>query len=117
MLPPLFENIDQRTIGQLIADGVAETQRLEYKEQLPGTTSRDKTEFLADVAAFANSSGGDLIFGVAERRDADGKPTGIPENARGVGAVNADAELLRLDNMIRDGIVPRVPVRTLAVID
>ena len=115
MLGPLFENIDRQAIDQLIADGVSETQHLEYKERLPGRVPADKKEFLADVAAFANTSGGDLVFGVAEKRDGNGKPTGTPDFARGVGTVNVDAELLRLDSMIRSGITPRVPVRTVAV--
>ena len=115
MLGPLFENIDKNAIDQLVADGVSEEQQLDYKEQLPGRAPSDKKEFLADVSAFANSSGGDLVFGIVERRDADGKPTGVPEAATGVGAVNSDTELLRLGNMIRDGIAPRVPTRMTAI--
>jgi hypothetical protein len=114
-LGSLFENINKATIERLVADGVPEGQHIDYKEQLPGTAPGDKKEFLADVASFATSGGGDLVFGIAERRDAAGKATGIADAARGVGNVNVDAELLRIDNMIRDGIAPRVPIRTLAV--
>ncbi len=116
MLPALFERIDKSAIDQLILGGVSESQWLDYKQQLPDSQPKAKTEFLADIASFANSSGGDLIFGVVERRDGEGKPTGTPEAARGVGAsVNIDSELLRLQHMINEGIAPRIPVRTVVV--
>ena len=116
MLPAFQENIDRSAIDRLVASGMAESQRLEYKEKLPGQLPRDRSEFLADVAAFANSSGGDLVFGIVERRDGDGKPTGIPELARGLGAVNADAECLRMESIVRDGIAPRIPIK-MALVD
>ena len=45
--------------------------------------------------------GGDLIIGMDE---ANGIPTGIP----GVSVANVDAEKLRLDEIIRRGIEPRI---------
>jgi hypothetical protein len=65
--------------------------------------------FLADVPSFANAAGGDLSFGVRERRDAEAKPTGEIEIVVGLQGLNLDAERLRLDSIIRDGIAPRMP--------
>ena len=48
-------------------NAVAETPRLEYKEQLP-ETEEEKRELLYDAAAFASTQGGDLIYGVRERK-------------------------------------------------
>src|SRR3982074_1362806 len=64
-------------------------------------------EFLGDVSSFANAIGGDLVYGVTEARK-DGKPTGIPETVDGLAGVNQDAEALRLESMLRDGIAPRL---------
>ncbi len=46
---------------------------------------------------------------MAERRDEDGKPTGIPDRVTGVAVTNRDAELLRIENSMRDGVAPRIP--------
>jgi hypothetical protein len=59
---------------------------------------------LADVSSLANAQGGDLVFGV---EDADGIATAIP----GVDPTNQDAAILRLENILRDGIEPRLSVR------
>ncbi len=98
--------------GRLLAlrtDGIREGRQLEYKEALPGNSDDDKREFLADVTSFANAAGGDLIFGVRERRDTDGKPTGEIDAIVGLEGLNLDAERLRLESMIKDGVAPRVP--------
>lgn len=104
-----LENVNAQSIERLIANGVAEGRSIEYKEALPGTTSDEKKEFLADVSSFANAAGGDIVYGVVERRDEAGKPTGIPDRADGVSATNRDAETLRIENILRDGIAPRIP--------
>lgn len=115
MLAPLSKAIDTSAIHGLVSNGVREGQHLDDKEKLPGLTSADKKSFLKDGAAFANSGGGDLLFGLVEHRDAKGKPTGIPETACGLAGINSDAELLRLDSMIRDGISPRIAVKTAVI--
>jgi predicted HTH transcriptional regulator len=102
--------IDSLTIEDLralVANGVSEGRSLEYKEELPGGSSGDRKEFLADVSAFANTSGGWLLYGISEERDDAGKPTGVPREMRGVQG-NQDAEMLRLDSIARDGIEPRI---------
>src|SRR2546425_901377 len=95
MIPKEFDAIAKEDIEVLVANAVSEGRTIEYKEQLPGGTDEDKREFLADVSSFANAAGGDLIYGVREKRDAGGKPLGIPEAAEGLAGVNADAEKRR----------------------
>ncbi len=94
-------------LQRLQVNGVAESRSLDYKESLP-VEGDDRREFLADVSSFANSSGGDLVYGVTEVRE-NGRPTGIPQAVNGLANVNPDAETLRLENMLRDGIAPRLP--------
>ena len=57
---------------------MAESHTLDYKQELPNESPQSRLDFLFDVAAFANASGGDLIFGIKERRE-EGKSTAIPE--------------------------------------
>jgi hypothetical protein len=104
-----FEAITKDDIDALVTNVVSEGRDIEYKEQLPGGTDDDAREFLADVSSFANAGGGDLIYGIREQRDKDGKPTGIPEAAEGLAGINADGQERRLENMLRDGIDPRIP--------
>ena len=110
MIPRDFDAITKTDIDSLVNNAVSERRTTEYKQQLPGNGDEDKREFLADVSSFANAAGGDIIYGITEQRDEKGKPTGIPEKAEGLAAINADAEKLRLEGMIRSGIDPRVPV-------
>jgi len=102
--------IDSVTIEDLrglVANRVSEGRSLEYKEALPGGGSGEKKEFLADVSALANTSGGWILYGIIEERDEDGKPTGVPSEMRGVQG-NQDSEMLRLDSIAPYGIEPRI---------
>lgn len=101
--------VDAACLESLRANAVAESRHLDYKERLPGDSDEDKREFLADVTSFANTAGGDLVFGVRERRDADKKATGEPQAIVGLPGVNLDQDKLRLDAMLRDGVEPRIP--------
>jgi predicted HTH transcriptional regulator len=74
MIHKRLEEIQETDLDHLVANGVPEGKTIEYKEILPGNSDGDKKEFLADVSSFANTTGGDLIFGVDE---AKGTPLGI----------------------------------------
>lgn len=85
----------------LIETGRSEDRRLDFKRELPGGKDEDKKEFLADISSLANADGGDIIFGVDE---IDGVAAGIP----GVAIANPDSDVLRLENLARDGLQPRI---------
>lgn len=108
MIPKQVDAIDKADIDSLVANTVVEGRTLDFKLLLPDGTDDKKKEFLADVSSFANAAGGDLIYGVDEERDAKGQPTGIPSAAPGLAIHNTDAELRRLEGIIRDGIEPRI---------
>ena len=63
-----------------------ESAVLELKEQV-------NADFKKEIIAFANTDGGEIFVGVAK----DGSITGVE---------NAEAEMERIGNMIRDGIKP-----------
>ena len=102
MIPIPFDDLTYELVSQRLLDGVREGERIEFKQALVGTRDDDKREFLADVSAFANASGGDIIFGITE---AEGEAHAIP----GITGVNQDAELLRLESILASGLEPRIP--------
>lgn len=103
-----FDQIDKTDVERLVTQGIPEGRVLDYKRDLPGNSDADGKEFLADISSFANSSGGYLVFGVDEERDANGKATGMPTEAKGLRSTNAGAEIARLENIIRTGVAPRI---------
>lgn len=117
MIQKPFDRIEKVDIDSLVANATEEGRNIEYKQALPGNADKQKKEFLADVSSFANASGGDLLYGVEEQRDGEGKPTGIPTSVPGVPIPNADAEIRRLENIIRDGIRPRIAGVHLRTVD
>jgi hypothetical protein len=104
-----LNQVDGARLAGLVTNAVREGRQLEYKEQLPGGSDDDKREYLADVTSFANSVGGDLIYGILERRDANGVPTGEPDTIVGLPGLNMGAQQLRLENLAQDGVEPRLP--------
>jgi hypothetical protein len=103
MIAKNIEKITEQDLQTLIDDSVLERKTLEYKQSLLGNSDADKKEFLADVSSLANASGGDIIYGIIEDRE-----TGIPKALEGVAIENIDQEISRLENIIRDGIEPRI---------
>lgn len=108
MLPVNLNDLIAAHIEGLIESEVPESLTLDYKQQLPSKGTDDKKEFLYDIAAMANSAGGDLVYGVAERRTGDDKSTGIPDRLSGARFPNPQEEEIRLSSYIRDGMAPNL---------
>jgi hypothetical protein len=107
MIDKPINQIIKSDIENLVSTKVAERRTLEYKQKLPdkGDPSR---EFLYDVSSFANAGGGDMIFGITDERDSDNKATGLPASAEGVTVGNVGDAIARLENLVRDGVDPRI---------
>jgi hypothetical protein len=103
-----IESIDRAYVEQLVSNKVPEGRTLEYKEALPRVSDSEKKEFLADVASFANSTGGDIFYGIEEDRDPNGRATGTPKRVAPIPGINVDQTILALESSIRDGIAPRL---------
>lgn len=93
--------LEATDLQSLVINGVAEGRTVEFKKSV-GTNDAARKEFLADVSSFANASGGDILVGVEAK-------SGIASALPGIPTDEADAEILRLENLIRDGIDPRIP--------
>jgi Putative DNA-binding domain len=81
--------------------GESENKTLDYKRDLPGQREGEKKEFLYDASSFANTLGGDIVFGVEEQN-------GMAINLVGLAGINPDNEILRLQEILRDGIRPPI---------
>jgi hypothetical protein len=104
MIPRRLEDIIENDLNRLV--GVAEGKQLEFKENIVGNSDDEIKEFLKDISALANASGGDIVYGIVEGVDQNGNSTASAVN--GVAGHNADEVILRIDNLIRDCIKPRL---------
>lgn len=103
MLEKKLEMITIEDIQLLVDNEVGEGRTIEYKSELHIAKGDERKEFLADVSSFANSDGGDLIFGVTEN-----DLTHIPSSLCGVRIGNEDEFILKLESMFRDSFQPRI---------
>lgn len=101
MIQKALNTITEDDLLALISNGVHEGRTIDYKRDLPGNSDSDKKEFLADVSSFANTSGGDLVFGMDEDH-------GLPTDLTGFQSTNTDVEIQRLDNILASGLSPRI---------
>ena len=112
-MPLMDRPISQVTaddIRALVEDAVSEGRDIEFKQVLPGTSDSDRKEFLADVSSFANAAGGVVIYGLREEE-------GVPVEIVGIGRVDVDLEILRLENLLRDALDPRLPGVSLGTVE
>lgn len=96
-----LDKIDESTLQSLVRNEVDERLRLDYKLKLAHGTNDEKKELLRDVASFANTAGGDILFGI---RDEQGKPVEIV----GVSIDNPDAFKLQVESLVRDNLEPKL---------
>lgn len=98
---PDFDLVGEADLNELVVGQVAEGIRIDFKRTCYGTTEKDRSDLAGDVAAFANTFGGHLVLGVEE-------VDGVATHIIGISHINADAELLRMEQIIRAGIEPRI---------
>jgi hypothetical protein len=111
MIKKAWLQITKEDVEALVADAVPESHTLDYKQEMPDESPKGKLDFLTDVVAFANASGGDLIFGVQERR-VEGRPTAVPEGFQKLRVAGTfDEAMRRLESLIRTGVEPKLSVQ------
>lgn len=90
-----------QTYKRLWMEAYARIERPNTRVSFLGTLIKIKIRFLGEVSALANTDGGDLIYGI---QDEGGFPSEFP----GLSLDDIDSELLRLEQMIRNGLEPKV---------
>ncbi len=96
-----FDSISEDDLIELVTAQVPEGLRIEYKVETYKTKDAERREFLKDISSFANTQGGHLILGMKEAK-------GIAKAADGLGELDSDAELLRLEQIACNGLEPRI---------
>src|SRR5579863_2806175 len=79
MLPYDLEELTSTDVRGLIDADVAEGLRLEYKRALCIDSSEMRKKFLSRVSGMANAAGGDIVFGISDRKGEDDQNTGIAD--------------------------------------
>jgi hypothetical protein len=95
-----LESVNEAAIRQLIDHGFRESRTLDFKEALD-LSEKGRQKLAEDVCAFANTVGGDIVFGL---REAEGVASAIVP----VELEDLDAALLQFTNALRDLVEPRV---------
>jgi len=108
MIAKPFDQIDRPDLERLVTDQVHEGRMLDFKRDIALSNDEHRRELARDVSSFANAAGGDLIFGVEEAKDENGKNLGYPEKVVGVECPNFDDTKLRIESIIRENIDPRI---------
>jgi hypothetical protein len=80
-----------------------ESETLEFKSELPALSDKGKAEFLKDVCAMANASGGAILFGIAE-------VDGCAESLSLDTIDDRDAIIRRLAQLVHSNIEPSLNV-------
>lgn len=102
MIPNALNNITIQDLNQLIAESRTEDRTIEYKLIVPGNADSEKIPLLLKpVCSFANTDGGDLIFGVRAQ-------DGIPQEIVGVDIASLDQLKLTLEHVLQSGIEPQL---------
>jgi hypothetical protein len=96
-----FDDISEADLTALINAGIPEGILIDYKRETYGNSDHDVKEFLKDVSSFANTAGGHLVIGMDETG-------GVASAITPITGLDADQESLRLENLTRDGIEPRI---------
>lgn len=94
-----LDSVDQRDLQALLDARTPESEYIEYKREPYGHSDPQKKEFLKDVSSFANTSGGVLLIGIRAEK-------GLPVEISPIPAEKIDAELLRMENLVRAGLEP-----------
>ena len=106
-----LDNITWADIEALVSDDTEESQRLDFKREIPDAKHASRRNFLRDVCALANSGGGDIVFGIAEQ------PEGIAGKIVPIESESIDQDIRRLESWVYATIQPRPFVNIVPVKD
>ena len=104
LLPQRLLDTTQADLERLMAGKAQEGPHLDYKRELPAAwDDKAKHRLMADVTAFANAGGGDIVYGMDENEDAEAAAI-VPQVLASV-----DEEVRRLQDFMLHLAEPRLP--------
>jgi hypothetical protein len=106
----IVDQLDPQDIKRLVENQIQETKSLDYKKELKLSQDKEKKEFLFDITSMYNSDGGSLIYGIEEKKDENGKNTGIPENIVGITIDNLDKLFQQIEDILKANTEPSVSI-------
>lgn len=98
-----IDEITEQDLQRLIDNEVSEKQTIDYKQTINDVfaNNESKKDFILDIISFANSSGGDIYYGI---REDNGKPVELC----GID-IDDDKDLkLKINNLLKDCIEPAI---------
>lgn len=101
MIVGRVQDITEAQFQALITNRTGESPTLDFKQELPSRGEAGRHEFCADISAFANATGGDLVYGISE--DDEGRASGVLPLV-----LNPDQEPLRFLDLALNGVEPRI---------
>jgi len=102
MIATPWDRIDSATLRALCDEGAAESPTLDFKQIAPAMQRDDpRNEFAKDVCAFANASGGDIVYGIATTGD-------VAHTVLPMSAEPFDACKRRLSETLANHVEPRI---------
>lgn len=102
-------------VQRMVDNRVPEGRSLDYKAELYEATPKGLREFASDAAAFANTDGGLLVFGVSEKRR-EGEQTSEPEAIVGLVGVTPGT-FSRYEQSLGALVTPRITGITAKLLD
>jgi hypothetical protein len=108
MIDKPLDEIEESDLVALVTVQVAEHRTLEFKREI-GRGDANVAKFLRDIVAMANAQGGDFLIGIEESN-------GVASDVPGVVIDDLDAEVLRLESILRTWTDPRLGGTALRII-
>ena len=96
-----LEEITENDLISLINDKVSEGKTIDFKEELPSNKHSKKINFLSAVSSFANTAGGDIVFGMKEKES-------IATELIGITDIDPDEIIRAMEDSIRNCIEPKI---------
>ncbi len=110
LLGKSVDEISETDILGLIENRIAESKILDYKREftIDEQYSKKKAGFLADISAMYNTEGGCIIYGIEEKKDEEGKNTGIPDKLIELTIKNDDVLLGQIHDVTQSNTDPAI---------